>query len=246
MKTCKRCGEDKEVGDFYKYASYRDGMCKLCRNKYAKSWRQIRYSDKEYYLRLSLVEEGKNLCRICNYVKPLDQFIKSKKHRTGYNSRCHTCRRLEYKIAHLKQDYNLDYLEYLQMINNQEKSCKICKQTLVLKYNKTCVDHCHSTGNVRGLLCNTCNRVLGLFSEDISRFYSAIKYLKSNIAHVKSLELQGSPEMDNLQPSSVKVSNTVTEKVHRLIGEDETTNKPNTSEGQRLNYTPSKRGNNKR
>jgi hypothetical protein len=41
------------------------------------------------------------------------------------------------------------------------------------------VDHCHTTGNVRGLLCHNCNRGIGLLKELPSNFIKAIKYLES-------------------------------------------------------------------
>lgn len=38
----------------------------------------------------------------------------------------------------------------------------------------------HTTGNIRGLLCNTCNRALGMFKDDINILHNAIIYLQNN------------------------------------------------------------------
>lgn len=43
---------------------------------------------------------------------------------------------------------------------------------------KLVVDHCHSSGKVRGLLCHNCNRALGLFQDSMSSLTRAIEYLK--------------------------------------------------------------------
>lgn len=51
--------------------------------------------------------------------------------------------------------------------------CEICHTT-----EKLCWDHNHQTGNYRGTLCDVCNRVLGFFKDDPSRFEAAFEYLK--------------------------------------------------------------------
>ena len=52
------------------------------------------------------------------------------------------------------------------------KLCEICGST-----RKLVVDHCHESSIIRGALCNTCNRVLGLFCDDPARFRRAAEYL---------------------------------------------------------------------
>jgi hypothetical protein len=66
------------------------------------------------------------------------------------------------------------------MLSEQGNCCAICKKRLSGKGRSTdspTVDHCHKTGRVRGILCNPCNRVLGLMKENKETFAAAIKYL---------------------------------------------------------------------
>ena len=42
------------------------------------------------------------------------------------------------------------------------------------------VDHCHTTGKVRGLLCQSCNTGIGLLKEDTKLFMAAIEYLEKS------------------------------------------------------------------
>lgn len=53
--------------------------------------------------------------------------------------------------------------------------CKICNR----KVKKLVLDHDHKTLKFRGAICNTCNRVLGLFNDDPKLFVAASKYLKN-------------------------------------------------------------------
>ncbi len=48
-----------------------------------------------------------------------------------------------------------------------------------LKPQRCCVDHCHKTGKIRGLLCASCNGGLGLFKDNPQALANAILYLKA-------------------------------------------------------------------
>ena len=62
---------------------------------------------------------------------------------------------------------------------NQQKRCLICLRDISLKFS-SCVDHDHKSGIVRGILCRSCNQLVGWIEQDRSRVDRAIKYLKLN------------------------------------------------------------------
>lgn len=65
----------------------------------------------------------------------------------------------------------------------QAGRCALCKRVMVRRVdgpeqgNLECLDHCHTTGRVRGLLCTRCNLTLGAFNDDPTLFSLAIRYL---------------------------------------------------------------------
>lgn len=75
-----------------------------------------------------------------------------------------------------KSIYGMPYESFPAMVSLQKGRCKICKQ----RPPKLTVDHCHKTGQVRGLLCGNCNRALGLFQESPEALLAAARYLKEN------------------------------------------------------------------
>lgn len=87
------------------------------------------------------------------------------------------------RSSKLKQNYNLSVDDYNEMMIAQNNVCKICKQEETQKNAKgtnwsLSVDHCHSTGKVRALLCSKCNVGLSKFRENITYLENAINYLK--------------------------------------------------------------------
>jgi len=87
------------------------------------------------------------------------------------NSRyCRECRNLKCRALR----YNITEEEILDLLS--EDTCGICEEKCSGK-NKV-IDHCHSSGNIRGILCRKCNLGLAHFNDDIKIFVNAIKYLK--------------------------------------------------------------------
>jgi len=88
-------------------------------------------------------------------------------------------RRYEYH-SHIRSEFHLEPSEYYQMVDRQGGVCAICGRTEPHKAGKLlCVDHSHTTGNVRGLLCSNCNCALGFLKESTSKIFAAIHYLET-------------------------------------------------------------------
>jgi len=127
-------------------------------------------------------------CSSCKQHLPLDRFSPDKSKKSGLASICKKCRNerystrysKQYRDAALKKKYNMEPGDYDALLEKQGGVCKICSSPETGRGDQWfVVDHCHETGKVRGLLCNTCNRALGLFKDDISYLEQAIHYLKN-------------------------------------------------------------------
>ena len=84
------------------------------------------------------------------------------------------------KKYHLRVNFNLTYEEYNNMLKEQSNKCKICKTIFSKTEYKTlpCVDHCHTTDKVRGLLCVNCNSGIGMLKDSTNLLKKAINYLE--------------------------------------------------------------------
>jgi hypothetical protein len=85
-----------------------------------------------------------------------------------------------YKQKTLTKKYGITPEDYDNMYNQQNGCCKICSMHQVNLKAALCVDHCHITGKVRGLLCHKCNLLIGHAKDDINVLQNAIKYLNEN------------------------------------------------------------------
>ena len=129
-------------------------------------------------------------CIHCRETKSLDKFVKDKRlmygksniclachnsdarawANTDYGKRYHQRATAEWKANNpdrqhhntLVRKYGISLDDYKTMWEKQEGKCPICGSNLVAG-KLTHVDHCHSTGKVRGLLCSPCNRALGAY-----------------------------------------------------------------------------------
>lgn len=61
--------------------------------------------------------------------------------------------------------------------------CQICElelSSIPHSPQQRCVDHCHTTGEARGVLCRNCNLLIGFAKDDLTILLNSIKYLKTN------------------------------------------------------------------
>jgi hypothetical protein len=77
------------------------------------------------------------------------------------------------RTAHLKR-YGISPAEYEALLAKQGGVCAICRKR---SKQRLCVDHCHVTGMVRGLLCLKCNGALGYLKDDQASLVAALAYL---------------------------------------------------------------------
>ena len=132
-------------------------------------------------------------CNLCNIEKPLDEFVKRSNRASGRQPYCKQCHNLKTRDKYdsmvmkdydLKRAYGIDLKQYNDIFESQNGCCKICNKHISELNNKhkksLCVDHCHKTNKIRGLLCDKCNRGIGLLNDNIESLKNAIIYLESN------------------------------------------------------------------
>lgn len=115
-------------------------------------------------------ERTKKWCPGCESVRPHADFSKSRGSRLGLYTHCKPCHASKIR----GRIYGLTSSDVDEMERRQGGGCAICGDPLSIDLN---IDHCHTTGAVRGLLCGPCNRGLGCFLDDPGRVRSALGYL---------------------------------------------------------------------
>jgi len=94
------------------------------------------------------------VCSKCGNGKPLSEFGKASRMKDGLRTWCKECVR----------------------------KCKICGDSIAVhsenRHEVACIDHCHESLKVRGLLCWHCNIGLGKFFDSVERLRAAIEYLE--------------------------------------------------------------------
>lgn len=87
----------------------------------------------------------------------------------------------------LKKRYGLTFEAYELLCEMQNHVCAICGNKQNDKRGtRLVVDHCHTTKRIRGLLCNKCNRAIGLLRENTNVMRQAINYIKRNEVQIVS------------------------------------------------------------
>ncbi len=84
------------------------------------------------------------------------------------------------KNWHLKKTYNITLDDYNEMFNKQEGKCIICSKHQSQLTSPLNVDHDHESGQIRELLCNTCNRAIGMLGDSVEILNSAKEYLEKH------------------------------------------------------------------
>ena len=172
-KRCSRCEESKPRAAFAGNRSARDGLQAYCRECWA-AYHQERQLAKGRNVRPRVeTPEGHKFCRSCGEIKPHDEWHRNATASDGLSTSCTTCRAAKGRAGHLKRQYGMTEAEWDEMIASQMGLCVIC-----LKAPAVHVDHCHSTGRVRGVLCFNCNSAIGTWGDDPDAARRVAAYLE--------------------------------------------------------------------
>jgi hypothetical protein len=130
------------------------------------------------------------ICQKCNQEKQLNDFAKDKNKPLGYDYRCKSCKlkpgvlkrrprgltSASKKESWRRYKFPKDVCDRLETNN----FCAVCGKTPEQNKKALAVDHNHTTGLIRELLCIQCNLVLGLVKEDLNLLRSLIVYLNKH------------------------------------------------------------------
>lgn len=159
----------------------------FCNTHYGKRWRSgtLPIAQKPNVHALTDVDAEAKTAR-CSVCGPVSN-IRPPRHRHG--AECPIKRRSQRKIhkktgtayGHSRRPggvgYRLTRAERLSLVEAQRGRCAICSRTEAELGEQLCVDHCHDTGRVRGLLCRSCNLGIGYLKDNSERVWQAFAYL---------------------------------------------------------------------
>lgn len=121
---------------------------------------------------------ARDRCRPCYYRwRCEDPGYRERRRASNRRSKAKNENQQTRRRSYLRQLYGLSVEEFDAIVVSQSGVCAICP-TPVGHTRDTHVDHDHTTGAVRGLLCRRCNRALGLLKDDERWLKSAIRYLE--------------------------------------------------------------------
>lgn len=160
-KTCRSCGASLPIDAFHRSNASRDGLqaeCKVCRRAYRNnSVESQRASSRRHYAK----NPAKRMAATKLWRQRNAQASRFAKFRTS-----------------LRTAYGITVEKWAQMYDAQNRACAICLSRLEFDRSTT-VDHCHKSGKVRGLLCQQCNRGIGMLRDDVAVLGRAIEYIKN-------------------------------------------------------------------
>jgi len=167
MKNCKVC--DKEFKPKATNAKY----CKECRDSGA--FRR----NKEPF-------KKERVCKECG-----DTYTATGKNQKYCSKECGSPRKY-----HLQRVYGITLKQHAKMEDSFGKKCMICgteKNVPVGErgrnyHSQLCIDHDHTTGKIRGLLCNPCNTAIGQLKDSKELLLKAIDYLDSSEERATTIE----------------------------------------------------------
>lgn len=195
-RLCVKCGEEKSIRSFEPRADTggHRNACRKCLNTYrTERWRMRNKEKYDKQIAFQKKYPGQKQCIKCENIKDIERFNIHKTATDGRRNICKVCQNIYAQIKRqkddgrsrnysLQRDHGISHEEYLQMLESQGGRCMICntdKPHRSLYFKHFAIDHCHKSGKIRALLCNSCNTGIGHFNDDSDLLKKAINYLDS-------------------------------------------------------------------
>lgn len=205
-KICSKCGLEKLLNEFYKNSTRKDGYdhyCKVCHAKYKKAYyinnhnkimskeKEYRENNKEQIKQQRKNYEINNKEKVRNRHKQYylnnkekvqeyhkQYYIKNKEYVDNRSKKWKVNNKNKVFNIMLKYKYGITVEQKNQMIIIQNNKCACCKDPLDNNPRNVCIDHDHITGKLRKVLCQKCNKSLGIMEENVDKISKLLEYAK--------------------------------------------------------------------
>lgn len=162
QKACRKCGEVKPLSEFHRQKGMKDGHRHDCKPCHTASDMRRYFANRE------------------ERIKKVGEWKRSNRDRVNASQRRRRIERgdelrLKERAGHLRRKYGLRLRDFDTLLYAQLGMCAICRKPA---WRKLHVDHDHSTKQVRGLLCEKCNKAIGLLDDEPRLARSAETYLR--------------------------------------------------------------------
>ena len=149
MKKCRKCGHFKPITGFFLNG----------------------------YRRKDGTSKHRNECKACNVAAHDKYAKKNRKHLNAYmKSRYTEEEKVRIRVYGLKRNYGLSEVDFDKLMVAQKGECAVCNKKDTKRPLQ--VDHCHSSGKVRGLCCLKCNRGMGLMEDNPEYLRNAADFIE--------------------------------------------------------------------
>jgi hypothetical protein len=156
--TCLQCGESKPIAEMAIVKGKPIKTCKVCKNAYSREWRKKNPDRTAEYTRRKTERAG--------FREEHQAKMRARYHRLGIE---------ENRDRALRRTYGISLADYRELERQQGGTCAICNGRP--EVGILVVDHCHTSGIVRGLLCSTCNLAIGYLKDNPDHMLSAAMYV---------------------------------------------------------------------
>lgn len=164
-RICTKC---KQPGEFYPRG--RKAWCKECCKAYFRAWYKTNPQKVKAIAKRKAAKPATK--------KRVAEYRKKYRRKGGAGHASEKRRQLKRRL----RDFGMSLHDYAEFTAAHADLCAICRRketnTRNNRVRRLAIDHDHTTGAVRGLLCTGCNTGLGAFGDSVELLEAAIRYLR--------------------------------------------------------------------